>query len=404
MIRSLFTFCCVLGAGFMLLGVPDHAVAADALYPGVSRTDTGTNPGAATGTMTTCENVWKTAAGGKSIGGGRAGLDAGGSVCFGGGGKSFCADMQSSFYQCAGVDIIEGDGVDIEWRAFDAAEDIEEEEQNKYYQLTTRDPGRGRAGHDMPLFMNAHGICRKIDNTEKKELPLFMGVLGEDEWRTVHGVPAGSDPNGGYTVYANEKGELGEIQAKMTVCCSPVVLNICGSPVQTTYAQVGDTISVWGANGGHASVTCFANNDWRVAGIAGICGEGGGGGGGDPGEDPGGTGMYNPNSGGVMTKDDWNRLDGGTQKQLEKQGYRDIDDTTPRAGDKKIMDPPDDVQVSSKQAKLDTEVAKAAAEAEAERIEEENKRKEEEARKAAEEAQKEAEEEEEEDDDDDDDS
>lgn len=351
------------------------------------------NIGSPTGVLSSCG--YPRSGDGKSVAGVTAGLQAGGNVCFSGGDQSFCSAMESSTYQCASLNIIEGAGVDIAWRDFDISEEEKKDVQESYYQLSTRDATRGRSGYDMPLFMNAHGVCRKIDNKEKKELPLFMGVSTPEEWRTVHGVPAGGDPNGGYTVYANEKSPL--IGAKMNVCCAPVILNICGSPVQIDYAQVGDIVSVWGASGGHASVECFANNDWRVHNLDGICGGGGEGGGGSE----SGSGMYNPNSGGEMSKQEWDNLSGGVQNALKEQGYRDIKDTTPKAGDKNIKAPPEDVKAANQQAKADTIAAKEAAEEKARQQEIENKRKEEEAKKAAEDAQREKEERERAEDDDD---
>jgi hypothetical protein len=388
-------FCLLL----VLICSNSQAFAADPLPPGVSRYDNGVKyPGNPAGDLTTCSSVWKTGGNGKSISGGQAGLDAGGDVCFSGGGQNFCATMNSSLYTCANVNLIEQEGLDIAWTDFDIGEDKPEEVQKSHYTLTTRDSTRGRAGHEMPLFMNAHGVCRKIDNTAKKEPAVFMGVRTAEEWRTVHGVPEGSDPNGGYNIYANEKKpneeepeKGGPIKVGFAVCCAPVLVEICGSSFQTSYGTVGDIMQVWGG-GGHATIQCFANNDWRVIGIDGICG--GGEGGGD-GENRGGDGYYNPNSGGEMTAQEFNSLDSGTREALREQGYRSIEEGA-RPGDKTIKEPPEKVEATNKQAKDDAKTAKEAAEKKAEeekkKNEEELARKEAEA-KAAEEAARDAEEE-----------
>lgn len=387
-------------AGILFLGclaIASQAVAATPTpptsYPVVPSYLDGANSGNPSGTLTSCESVRKMATGGKGISGGTAGLDAGGTVCFDG---RFCATMESYTYTCAGANILEGTDVDIDWRAFDISEEEEEETQNAYYEITTRDETRGRSGHDIPLFMNAHGICRKVDNTTKHERALFMGVKSAEEWRTVHGVPEGGDPNAGYSIYANEDGPDGKIQVAMSVCCSPVILEICGSQVQTGYAAVGETVSAWGANGGHATVQCIANNDWRVVSVDGICGDTPSGGG----NNTGGSGVYNPNTGGEMSQQEWDNLSGGVQNALKEQGYRDIKDTTPRPGDKNIKPPPENVEAINRQAKEDIKAAEAAAKAEAERIKAENERRLEEERRKAEEERRRQEEEAANDDDD----
>jgi hypothetical protein len=262
------------------------------------------------GEITKCESVWNKSD--KSINGGKAGFTPPSQdVCFSGGGSSFCVDMSSyqSDYLCAGADIIEGTGLDYLWTSFDPGEsdELNETQTVDFYSRTTRDAARGRAGHDMALYMNAFDVCRQIDNSAKSLPPVFMGALTEEEWRTVHGVPAGGNPNraseggAGYDVYANDA----SISVGFQTCCAPVVVNVCGVPLNTGYGVVGDIATMHVRDGGifaSAQIQCVGNNDWRMRGIEGICsGSTGGGGGGGGG---GATGYSNPETGGEISAED----------------------------------------------------------------------------------------------------
>lgn len=305
----------------------------------------GVNYGNPAGTLTTCDDVRQSD--GKNISGGTAGLDAGGSVCFSGYSQQHCASLNSHTYMCAGVSLVPQDGVDTEWIAFDIDEDEDQEIQREYYTFTTRDEERGRAGHTAPLFMNAHGICRKIDNTAGDINPLFMGVKFEDEWRGVHGVPPGGDPNGGYTHYAN----VPEISATMSVCCSPILVEICGEMIQTGYAEVGEVASAWGQTGGYAELHCAGNNDWRALNVIGVC-HGGGGEGGGMGEEDRGRGYHGP-EGGTISAGEWDSLSTSTQNNLKDMGYTDVGqnvNTNPQGAQHAAQAAEDDQQADAEQA------------------------------------------------------
>lgn len=295
-----------------LAAAPERDWNGNLLYSGVSANFDTPDKTQPVGTLVSCDDIRVND--GKQIKGGTGGLQAGGKGCYTGGGKSFCADMTSYTYECAGLNIISA--TDVQWRDFDADEDEEEEVQNLYYQITTRDEHRGRAGYDIPLFMNAFGICRKIDNTNAEINALFMGAKYEDEWRTVHGVPAGGNVNGGYTHYSNDS----EIPVPMSICCAPVILEICGNRVKTGYAQMGEQATIWGSNG-HGVVECVGNNNWQTISVSGICG--GGGESPQPDNTPSG-GFYNPNNGGEISPDTWQNLDRSVKDVLKSQGYEEV--------------------------------------------------------------------------------
>ncbi len=275
------------------------------------------------GNVTTCESVRRLT--GDRILGGSAGFQAGGNLSFSGGGQTFTTSFQSSMYQCAGVRIINQPGLDIQWPAFDVTyedDDTEEEREARrleWYGISTREGPRGRSGHNTPLFMNAHGVCRKVDNTANGIEPLFMDAIDAETWRSVHGVPNGGNPTtGGYLTYANRH-DLPGVQ--MSVCCSPVMVEICGQQMQTEYAQMGDIVEVHSSNGGFARLRCAANNTFVPVDVIGICGGGGGGGGG--GSPPG---MHNPSTGGTISQGQFDSLSSAAQSDLRDQGYSPTND------------------------------------------------------------------------------
>lgn len=275
------------------------------------------------GTTTSCSSVRSASPDGRSISGGSAGFTASASG-FTGGGQTF--PVSSFNYECAGASISGATDIDIEWPAFDIEpdpEDSQEEQEQKrleWYGLSTRDKvslggtGRGRSGKNNPLFMNEHGVCRKIDNTAGTLESLFVDVSSPETWRTVHGVPAGGDPNGGYTRFAN-RADLPSVN--MTVCCSPVEVTICGNVIRTEYAEVGDVVSLFGATGGFATLRCASNNNWVLVDVHGVCGSGNAGGG----NQSGGSGYSNPNNGGSISAGDWDSLSPDVQDSLTDSGY-----------------------------------------------------------------------------------
>lgn len=274
---------------------------------------------------TTCADV---RAGGFT--GGQAGFIAGEAPCFySGGGVEFCAQAQDYTFECAGISISDAEPT-LKWPAFDAPEDAQEEDIIAYNTLTTRDATRGRAGHTHALFMDQFGVCRTIDNTAQNAGPVYVPVRTEEEWRAIHGVPAGGDPNGGFTHFANNP----NFPATMDVCCRPHAVSICGSTLSSGYLRVGETASLW-AGGGFGTVTCTGNNSMSATSVVGICGGGGssssgssssgggegGGGGAAPPSGGSAGGYYNPSNGGAISQNDWNSMSSAAQDIASSQGY-----------------------------------------------------------------------------------
>lgn len=301
-------------------------------------------------TISTCADVRSSTADG--ISGGIAGYETEGESCFSGGGQSFCHEPVSYTYDCAGVTIL--GTVDIAWAPYDPSEEDLEvmttDEMYDFYKVSTRDSNRGRAGHTHTLFMNEHGICRAIDNTGGSEEPVFMSVKTAAEWRTVHGVASGANPNGGYAYYANNP----DLGVEMSVCCAPILTSVCGVEMATGYAKVGDEVQVFG-NGGIATLKCQSNNNYVAVDAAGICGGYGSGGGDSYGSTGGSSGGYaNPSNGGTISEADWGDLSAEAQESLSESGYG-----------------PSDVDATNEQGSVDAAAAEAeaaedAAEAEAE--------------------------------------
>lgn len=352
------------------------------MFPGVAYS----GPASPSGDLSTCGGTAWNNRTDTSISGGRAGLSAPGNACFSGGGQSFCATMSSYNYTCTDLGVTQSTPpVDVLWVPFDVAEgELDRAREDEFYTGTTRDDNRGRAGYNSPLFMNKFGVCRSVDNSARSINPVFMGVSTEAEWRTVHGVPAGGNPNrqteggSGYNAYTNDA----SIPVGFQTCCSPVLVTICGQQIPTGYANVGDTASITAAQG-FAQIQCVANNTWRALNVEGICDGGGGGGGGSE----NGRGFSNPRSpGGIgeISAERWDSLPSSTQNQLRAQGYGEVSRTTP-TNQRGIAD------ISS--ARAAAAAARTAAEAEAARIKAENERLLEEARRAAEEAERRAQEE-----------
>lgn len=290
------------------------------------------------GTVTSCSDV--VVPSGNGFSGGAAGFEGAGNACASGGGQTFCADT-SAFnfsYECAGAVIpASGAGYEIAWPSFDMdAETMQaikvDLESNDpavvqaakdaleiFYSSTTRDITRGRAGDNSPLFVNEHGICRMIDKTSTSSggaaaanlNPLFMGFSTAEEWRTVHGVPGGGNPNGGNTSFPNQP------DVDLEVCCSPQFVSICGQQVGTGYAPVGVSVYVF-ARSGAAKVDCVGNNTWNVSRVSGICN---GGGGGDSFSSSGGGGYSNPGTGGQISSSDWGGMSAEAQSSLSEDGY-----------------------------------------------------------------------------------
>lgn len=311
------------------------------------------------GTTTSCASVRSVSPDGRSITGGVAGFFANGTG-FSGGGQTF--PISSHTFECAGATITTGPDIDIVWPEFDIEPDPEDtpelqtEKRLEWYGLSTRDKistggtGRGRAGKNTPLFMNDHGICRKIDNTTGSLEGLFMDVSTPEAWRSVHGVPAGGDANGGYTRYA-DRTDLPTVS--MTVCCSPVVVNICGNTIQTEYAQVGDVVSLFGGTGGFATLRCASNNNFVLQDVHGICGSGNSGGG----NQSGGSGYSNPNNGGSISQGDWDSMSSTAQESLSDSGYGPTSEVS--------TDAVGAADAAQAQATADAEAAAAQAEADA---------------------------------------
>lgn len=304
-------------AGFLLSALISHTSFAQMVaVPGTGYTGS-------VGSRTSCASVRSVSPDGRSISGGSAGFTAS-SAGFTGGGQTF--PVSSHTYECAGASISGGTDIDIEWPAFDIEPDPEdspeeqEEKRLEWYGLSTRDKvslggtGRGRSGKNSPLFMNEHGVCRKIDNTAGTLESLFVDVSSPETWRTVHGVAEGADPNGGYSTFAN-RADLPSVN--MTVCCSPVEVTICGNVIRTEYAQVGDVASLFGGSGGFATLRCASNNNWVLQNVHGVCGSGNDGGG----NQSGGSGYSNPNNGGSISEGDWDSLSADVQDSLTDSGY-----------------------------------------------------------------------------------
>lgn len=314
-------------------------------------------------TISTCADVRTSGANG--IAGGTAGYETAGESCFSGGGQSFCHEPTSYTYDCAGVTIL-GE-VDIIWAPYDPSEeDIEvmtEDEVYDFYKVSTRDTNRGRAGHTHTLFMNEHGICRAIDNTDGDEEPVFMSVKTAAEWRTVHGVPYDGDPNGGYTHYANNP----DLGVEMSVCCAPILTSVCGVEMATGYAKVGEEVQVFG-NGGIATLKCQSNNNYVALNAAGICGGYGSGGGDSYGSTGGSAGGYsNPSNGGSISASDWGGLSAEAQDSLSESGYGPSDvDATNSQGSADAAAAEAEAAEDAAEAEAEAEAAVAAAEAEAE--------------------------------------
>lgn len=326
----------------------------------------GTGFTGSVGTTTTCASVRTVSGDGQSIGGGMAGFQASASG-FSGGGQTF--PVSSYTYECAGAAITTDPTLDIEWPDFDITyddDDSEEEREQKrleWYGLSTRDKvstggtGRGRAGKNNPLFMNEHGICRKINNTTGTLESLFMDVSTAETWRTVHGSPAGGDPNTGYANYANRYDLPG---VSMTVCCSPVRVNICGNEIITEYAEVGDVVSLFGATGGFATLRCAANNTFVVEDAHGICGSGNAGGG----NQSGGSGYSNPNNGGSISQGDWDSMSASAQDSLTDSGYgptNEVSTDAVGANDMANAEAEADAAAAAEQAEADAIAAAEAA-------------------------------------------
>lgn len=282
-----------------------------------------------TGTVVSCGSVRNQESNTRIVGGTAGLTGASGESCYSGGGQSFCTGAyQNRPYECAGLDILLGTPVVETWSPFDVEEgELEKNQEDLFYGVTTRDDNRGRAGRETALFMNKFNICRRVDNSASTIKPVFMGVSTEEEWRTVHGVPAGGNSNrqteggSGYNSYSNDA----TIPVGFQTCCSPVAVEICGTRLETDYAVVGETIEVWGGNG-RGSMRCAANNTWVAVSAAGVCGEGPS----DPrtGPDPSNnSGFHNPNSPpgsavGHISADQWSSLPSQVQNVLMDQGYQ----------------------------------------------------------------------------------
>lgn len=308
-----------------------------------------------TATTTSCADVRSTDADGNIIGG-TAGFETEGEACFSGGGASYCFEPVSYTFDCAGVQVL--GAADISWAPYDLlpedADLMTDDEIYDFYKISTRDSQRGRAGHTHELFMNAHGICRAIDNTAAGTEPVFMSVKTAAEWRTVHGVPASGDPNGGYTKYSNRS----DVEVDMTVCCAPVITSVCGVETTTGYAKVGEEVQVFGS-GGLATLKCVGNNEYQTMGVVGICGGYGGGGGDSMASTGGSTGGYaNPSNGGSISAADWGGLSAEAQASLSADGYG------PSSVDATNSQGAADCEAAETQAAEDAEAeAEAAAEA-----------------------------------------
>lgn len=292
--------------------------------PGPADPDSGLSGPFNVGTLRTCSDVRTMDDDGNFVGG-TAGFTAnseGG--CHSGGGETFCAEYSSFEYECAGASLFntEDGAYDLEWAAFDPPEG---EDASEYAFTTTRNENRGRAGNDMPLFMNEHGVCRMIDKTETgggaalATDPIFIGVATEAEWRSFHREEAGAPPASQPNTAPNLD------QVPMEVCCAPAIITICGAALGTGYAPEGVQVVLY--NGfASARATCVDNNEWRIDSVEGVCGwEGRGdtGGGGVGGQSDGGPmgGVSNPDTGGQISADDFSGMSAEAQAGLSDAGY-----------------------------------------------------------------------------------
>ena len=294
----------------------------------------------------------------------------GGDDCFSGGGQSFCTNYDEiadgAQFLCASAAVTNDDAPTVAWPAFDPPHqmlaDMTEEDIEDFYQNTTRDNERGRAGLDNPLYMNQFGVCRMIDNTVGNSDSVFVGVRTPGEWATVHGTSSAA-PNAGFGEFADNAA----LNVDMAVCCSPAIVTICGVENAIEYGPVG-TVAMLAAGGGYAEVTCQSNNNWVVTMQDGICGGGPGGGGGANG---GGTGYHNPATGGTISDLDaaMNGVpDGYSQVSRDvntnAQGRADME-AAAAAAEQDVAD----AEAAAAAAEAAAEAERAAAEAEAQAAE-----------------------------------
>lgn len=301
------------------------------------------------GTLSTCDP--------NRTDGGTAGYESSGETCFSGGGQSFCAGGAAFnyTYECAGATFSANDA-ETDWLAFDPPASLNEDQQYNYLKATTRDANRGRAGKDLPLFINQFGICRAIDNSSATtSLPsMFLPLKSEEEWRNTHGVGPGDDPTSGGYSHVSNKPNLPPI----FTCCAPQLIEICGAYATTGYARLGDTVQM-AVNGGYAEAKCVGNNQFNIMTTTGICGGFDGSG---SSSDP--VGYHNPSTGGHISASDYpaggvpGYSEVGQNVSTDKQGKADLDAAQAQA-EQDVAD----AEAAAEAAKAAEEAAKAAAEA-----------------------------------------
>ena len=173
------------------------------------------------------------------------------------------------------VDIFEVDGVKFSpfdhVNVYNPNENLSEKQIQKaidlYNEKSTRSETRGRAGSDKELYINQNNICRVLDKSKDNSPSVFIPMKTEREWRKIHGVEKGANPNGGYKYFADNKNS----PIEMNVCCSPKQLRVCGQAVNVNdYLTKGDKLSfdvnIHGAQK-TAQVSCIGNNDLKISGV-----------------------------------------------------------------------------------------------------------------------------------------
>lgn len=92
-------------------------------------------------------------------------------------------------------------------------------------------------------FIDAHDICRYVDNTTTSGPGLFIGLKSRQEWAAF----ALEDKNpAGSTV----------IQ-----CCRPIAVEVCGITRSIPYSRLGETVTVTGGHDRAVTYTCAVATD-----------------------------------------------------------------------------------------------------------------------------------------------
>lgn len=92
-------------------------------------------------------------------------------------------------------------------------------------------------------FIDAHDICRYVDNASTRGPGLFVGLKSRQEW-AAFALEGGNPP--GSTV---------------TRCCRPIAVEICGQNKSIPYTRLGEAVTLTGGHDREVTYTCAAATD-----------------------------------------------------------------------------------------------------------------------------------------------